>query len=135
MDKTNNILLFDGVCNLCNKLVLFVIKRDKNNKIKFASLQSEAGRKILLSNNFCTNNLSSFVFIKQNRVLIKSTAALNLSKEIGGIWQLLYVFIIVPKFIRDLVYDIVAKNRYSWFGKQNECMVPTKELMNKFLVD
>lgn len=133
MNKTYNILLFDGVCNLCNRLVLFVIKRDKNNNIKFASLQSSAGQNLLSANNFSTDILDSFVYVKQNKVLMKSTAALNLAKDIGGFYKIFYAFIIVPTFIRDFVYDIVAKNRYQWFGKKNECMIPTEELMNKFL--
>ena len=133
MNNTPNILLFDGVCNLCNGFVKFVIKRDKKNIIKFASLQSDAGQKILLQHHLPVSEFQSFVYIANNKVLLKSTAALTLMKDIGGGWQLMYGFIIVPKFIRDYVYSIVAKNRYKWFGKQNNCMIPTKELMSKFL--
>ena len=133
MNKIHNILLFDGVCNLCNGFVQFVIKRDKNDKIKFASLQSEIGQKLLLQHQLPLNQFQSFVYIKNNKFILKSTAALTLMKDIGGIWQLFYAFIIVPKCIRDYVYSFVAKNRYKWFGKQNACMIPTKELMNKFL--
>lgn len=133
MSKIHNILLFDGACNLCNGFVKFVIKRDKKNIIKFASLQSDAGQKILLQYDLPVTEFQSFVYVANNRVLLQSTAALTLLKDIGGLWQLLYAFIIVPKFIRDYVYSIVATNRYKWFGKQNTCMVPTKELMNKFL--
>lgn len=125
--------MFDGACNLCNGFVKFVIKRDKKNIIKFASLQSDAGQKILLQYDLPVTEFQSFVYVANNRVLLQSTAALTLLKDIGGLWQLLYAFIIVPKFIRDYVYSIVATNRYKWFGKQNTCMVPTKELMNKFL--
>jgi predicted DCC family thiol-disulfide oxidoreductase YuxK len=133
LNKSHNILLFDGVCNLCNGFVQFVIKKDKADKIKFASLQSAAGQKLLLRHHLPTTQFQSFVYIKENKIFLKSTAALNLMKDIGGIWKLLYAFIIVPTFIRDFVYSIVAKNRYKWFGKQSSCIMPTKELMNKFL--
>jgi predicted DCC family thiol-disulfide oxidoreductase YuxK len=135
LKENNNILLFDGVCNLCNNAVQFVIKRDKNAVTKFASLQSAIGQKILLQHQLSNTEFDSFVYIKNNVVLLKSTAALHLMKDIGGVWKLLYAFIIVPKFIRNFVYDIVAKNRYKWFGKKDVCMIPTVELQQRFLVN
>ena len=133
MNNTQNILLFDGVCNLCNGAVLFVIKRDKKEQIKFASLQSEVGKELLTQYNLPLNEFDSFIYIKNNQILLKSAAALTLMKDIGGVWQLLYAFIIVPKFIRDFVYGVVAKNRYKWFGKQDVCMMPDKKLHSRFL--
>jgi predicted DCC family thiol-disulfide oxidoreductase YuxK len=115
--------------------VQFVIKRDKNAVTKFASLQSAIGQKILLQHQLSNTEFDSFVYIKNNVVFLKSTAALHLMKDIGGVWKLLYAFIIVPKFIRNFVYDIVAKNRYKWFGKKDVCMIPTVELQQRFLVN
>ena len=125
--------MFDGICNLCNGAVQFVVKRDKKEQIKFASLQSEVGKQLLTRHNLPLNEFESFVYIKNNQILLKSTAALTLMKDIGGVWQLLYIFIIVPKFIRDFIYSVVAKNRYKWFGKKEVCMMPNKKLHHRFL--
>lgn len=133
MNEINNILLFDGVCNLCNNAVQFVIKRDRNAVIKFASLQSTIGQKLLLEHQLSNTQFDSFVYIKNNKILLKSTAALHLMKDIGGIWTLLYAFIIVPTFIRNFVYDIVAKNRYKWFGQKETCIIPNEKWSKRFL--
>ena len=133
MNNTQNILLFDGVCNLCNGFVQFVIKCDKKEKVKFASLQSEVGKQLLIKHNLPQEEFKSFVYIKNNQVLLKSTAALTLMKDMEGFWQLLYIFIIVPKFIRDFIYSVVAKNRYKWFGKKDVCMIPNEKLHHRFL--
>jgi len=128
-----SIILFDGVCNLCNRAVQFVIKRDKRNQFLFASLQSEEGKKILADNNFHDNKMNSFLVVENDRVYDRSTAVLRVSKKLKGLWPMLYGFIIVPKFIRDGVYGFIARNRYQWFGKKDECMIPTQELRAKFL--
>ncbi len=133
LNNTHNILLFDGICNLCNGVVQFVIKCDKKEKVKFASLQSEAGKQLLIKYNLPAEDYQSFVYIKNGQFLLKSTAALTLMKDIGGGWQLLYFFIIIPKFIRDFIYSVVAKNRYKWFGKKGVCMIPNKKLHHRFL--
>ncbi len=133
MQESNNILLFDGVCNLCNSTVKFVIRQDKNALIKFASLQSSFGQKILLEHQLSNSRFDSFIYVKKDGILLKSTAALNLMKDIGGVWTLLYAFIIIPRFIRDFVYDMIAKNRYRWFGKQQTCMIPSAEIKARFL--
>lgn len=125
--------MFDGVCNLCNRWVNFVIRNDKKKVVLFDSLQSQAGHKILLQHNLSTSNFESLVYIKNNKALLKSTAVLYLMKDIGGIWKIFFVFIIVPKFLRDFVYMIVAKNRYRCFGKKNTCMLPTSDLADRFL--
>jgi len=129
----HSIILFDGVCNLCNGAVQFVIKRDKRNQFLFASLQSEEGKKILREHHLPTNKLYSFILVEDGKVYDRSTAALKVVKKLDGFWHFFYGFIIVPKFIRDGVYNFIAKNRYQWFDKKNECMIPTPELKAKFL--
>jgi predicted DCC family thiol-disulfide oxidoreductase YuxK len=129
----HSIILFDGVCNLCNGAVQFVIKRDDKNRFLFASLQSEEGKQILEDHNFPMNKMDSFFLVENGKVYDKSTAALKVLKKLSGLWSLLYGFIIVPKFIRDGVYNWIAKNRYQWFGQKDECMIPTPELRVKFL--
>ena len=129
----NPIILFDGVCNFCNSSVNFVIDRDKKSVIKFAALQSEAGQQLLQQFNLSTSEFNSFIFIEAGTVYTASTAALKVSKYLTALWPLLYGFIIVPKFIRDGVYNWIAKNRYKWFGKKDQCMIPTPEVRNRFL--
>lgn len=129
----HSIILFDGVCNLCNGAVQFVIKHDNKNQFLFASLQSEEGKHILEDYNFPTNEMDSFLLVENGKVYVRSTAALKVLKRLSGLWSLLYGFIIVPKFIRDSVYNWIVKNRYQWFGRKDECMIPTPELKAKFL--
>ncbi len=133
--STGGIILFDGVCNLCNGAVKFVIKRDKKNYFKFASLQSEAGKQILHAYHLPADASDSFLLVENKKIFNRSTAALRVVKHLKSLWPLLYCFIIVPKFIRDGVYNFVAGNRYQWFGKTNECMLPTPELQSKFLIN
>jgi predicted DCC family thiol-disulfide oxidoreductase YuxK len=127
------IILFDGVCNLCNTSVQFVIEHDPTAIFRFASLQSDAGQAILAKNALNTEGLNSVILVENNVVYDRSTAALRIAKRLSGGVQLLAVFLIVPRFIRDFVYKIVAKNRYRWFGKQEVCWLPTKELKARFL--
>jgi predicted DCC family thiol-disulfide oxidoreductase YuxK len=129
----HSIILFDGVCNLCNRAVQFVIKRDNKNQFLFASLQSEEGKQILKENSFQTKKMDSFFLVENGKVYDRSTAALKVLKKLNGIWSFFYVFVLVPKFIRDSVYNFIAKNRYQWFGAKNKCMIPTPELKAKFL--
>ncbi len=127
------IVLFDGVCNLCNGAVQFIIRHDKNEKFLFASLQSEIGKRILSSHNLSRDDLKTFLLIEDERVYTKSTAALRVIKQLNGFISVLYTFNLIPKFIRDSIYDLVAKNRYNWFGKKDECMIPTPQLKARFL--
>ena len=127
------ILLFDGVCNLCNGFVQFMIKRDPNGKFKYASLQSDTARKLLSRFGLPKDDFDSFVLIKGDKYYLKSTAALQVLKELGGVWSLFYAFIVLPRSFRDFIYDGVAKNRYRIFGKRNECMIPTPDLERRFL--
>ncbi len=128
-----HILLFDGVCNLCNTIVQFTIKRDLKEKFKFASLQSESGQALLKKFGLPTDDFDSFVFIKGDKYFLKSSAGLHVLKELGGVWKLFYVFIIFPKPMRDLMYSIIAKSRYKIFGKRDTCIVQTQRLKQRFL--
>ncbi len=132
--SSQNIILFDGVCNLCNGAVNFVIDQDKKNHFQFASLQSEFGQRFLSENNLPLNDLKSFYYLKSGRAYSKSTAALYVMKDFGGAWLFLfYIGIICPKFLRDFIYEQVAHNRYTWFGKQSSCRMPSPELQKKFI--
>lgn len=135
MVKSNKykIVLFDGVCNLCNGAINYVIKRDKKNVFKFAALQSEIGKELTSKFNIDTSKVDSIILIDGDKHYDKSSAALYISKNISGAHPLLFGFMIIPKFIRDAAYDYVARNRYKWFGKKDNCMIPTKELKSKFL--
>lgn len=132
IEKTK-IILFDGVCNLCNDAINFIIKKDKKDRFRFAAIQSEVGIKLIAKYEINTAIVDSIILIENEKVYIKSTAALRIAKGLKGAYPLFYGGIILPKFIRNWVYDTVAKNRYKWFGKQDSCMIPTPELLRKFL--
>ena len=127
------ILLFDGFCNLCNGVVKFVIKSDKKNKFKFASLQSGSGQTLLKRFDLPANNFESFVLISGDHYFIKSSAVLQVMKELGGFWKLFYFLIILPRPLRDFVYKIIANNRYKIFGKRESCSVPDSDMIHRFL--
>lgn len=131
--STQPIILFDGVCNFCNGAVNFTIKRDKNKIIKFAPLQSEAGRQLTTQYGLLENDMRSFLFIENGKIYNRSTAALRVCRYLKGLWPLMYGFIIVPAFIRNAVYDFIARNRYKWFGQKDECMIPTADVRGRFL--
>lgn len=133
MQSQKDILLFDGVCNLCSNAVQFVIKRDKKDQFKFAPLQSEEGKILLEKRGYSSKSLSSFVLIRGKKVYDMSSASLEVCRSLGGFWKIFYAFIIIPKSFRDFIYKLIATNRYKWFGKSNACMVPTPELKSKFL--
>jgi predicted DCC family thiol-disulfide oxidoreductase YuxK len=113
--------------------VQFVLKHDKQKIFRFASLQSKAGQTLLKKYNLSETNYNSFVLIKDGKPYLKSTAALIVAKDLKGLIKILYAFIIVPAFIRNAVYNVIAKNRYKWFGKKESCMMPTVDLQNRFL--
>lgn len=129
------VILFDGVCNFCNSAVNFAIKRDEKSLLKFAPLQSDEAKKLLASYNLSDQEMSSFVFIENKKSYTRSTAALRVCRHLNNLWPLMYGFIIVPKFIRDEIYNWIARNRYRWFGKKEICMVPTPEVRSRFLND
>ena len=127
------IILFDGVCNLCNSSVQYVIKHDPNARFTFASLQGKTGQELLKKHGLSDNELNSFVLIINDKVFTRSAAALTVAKQLSGVTKMLYGFMIIPPFIRDGVYNFIAKNRYKWFGKKDSCMIPTPELSSRFL--
>ena len=127
------IILFDGVCNFCNAMVNFIISQDKKNIFLFAALQSDAGQKLLDEHKIDWKASDSFVVIQNDKTYLKSDAALKLYSKLPWYWKWSQTFWIVPKFIRDWVYNVIARNRYRWFGKKEQCMIPTKEMKEKFL--
>ena len=130
---TNPVIFFDGVCNLCNSSVQFVIKRDPKANFRFASLQSDLAKQLLPKGLSEDDNLQSIVMLSGDTIYTRSTAALRVAKKLGGLWPVLYSFMLIPKFLRDAVYDFIARNRYKWFGKKDECMIPTPEMKERFL--
>jgi predicted DCC family thiol-disulfide oxidoreductase YuxK len=129
----NPLILFDGICNLCNKSVQFIIKRDKKKEFVFASLQGKTGQDVLQRFGLPPTDHQSFLLVENEKLYSRSSAVLKVAKHLGGGWKLLYAFIIIPTFIRDPIYNFIARNRYKWFGKKEECMIPTKELKERFL--
>lgn len=128
------LILFDGVCNLCNSSVQYVIKHDKKNMFMFTALQSEAGQQIIKEYKIDTNKTDSILlYTPEQGVVSKSTAALKIAYHLGFPQNLMTVFFIIPPFIRNWVYDYIAKNRYKWYGKKESCWIPTPELKSKFL--
>jgi predicted DCC family thiol-disulfide oxidoreductase YuxK len=128
------VILFDGVCNLCNGFVQFVINHDAGGHFRFTSLQSEAGQKLLAHYGAAvTATPETVVLIEQGQLFTHSTAVLRILRGLGGAWQLLYVGIILPRALRDAIYRFVARHRYQWFGQQDACMLPTPELAQRFL--
>lgn len=127
------VILFDGVCNFCNTSINFVIKHDKKNYFRFAPLQSETGKQLLQQFEAGELPLDSIVLIENNKLYKQSTAILKIAKQLGGAYPLIYGFVILPRFLRDALYKYVAKNRYKWFGKKDSCMIPTKEIREKFI--
>ena len=134
MKTSHKILLFDGVCNLCNGAIQFIIKRDKEDVFRFAPLQSKIGQKLIMERHIDTERMDSFILIEPGvAYYIKSDAALEVGKQLWGFRTLSVLLSGIPRRIRDIVYDFVARNRYQWYGKRKECMVPTPELRAKFL--
>ncbi|MBX2916140.1 MAG: DUF393 domain-containing protein [Cyclobacteriaceae bacterium] len=127
------VILFDGVCNLCNSSVQFIIRRDPLARFRFAALQSNYGKDKMQHFGLDNSQLNSILLLEKNRVFQKSTAALKIARHLSGAWPLLYGFIIIPPFIRNWAYDWVARNRYKWFGQQETCMIPTTELRSRFV--
>lgn len=127
------VVLFDGVCNLCNASVDFILERDSKSIFRFASLQSEAGQELLRRFRLPTEEHRSLVLVEGDRFFTRSSAALLIARRLDGFWPLLYAFIVVPRFLRDAVYDLFARNRYRWFGRRDTCRVPAPEERGRFL--
>jgi predicted DCC family thiol-disulfide oxidoreductase YuxK len=130
--KMTAIILFDGVCNLCNSSVQFIIKRDPQVYFYFASLQSEYGKQYI-SKFELDSNLDSIILIENGKAYVQSTAALRVCKQLSSPWKLLAISLIIPVPIRNLLYKFIAKNRYKWFGKREMCMIPTPAQRKRFL--
>jgi predicted DCC family thiol-disulfide oxidoreductase YuxK len=126
-------ILFDGVCNLCNGFVQWVIRRDPHAKFRFGALQSAAAQDLLAGRDVRPMDLGTVLYVRNGKVLERSGAVLHILKDIGGPWGLMFAFIIVPPFLRDAVYRWVARNRYKWFGQRESCMLPTPELKARFI--
>jgi predicted DCC family thiol-disulfide oxidoreductase YuxK len=132
--QSSSIIFFDGVCNFCNASVHFIIRHDRTGAFRFAPLQSNIGRQVL-SRFPELQRVESIVLVEGGRCYIESSAVLRIAKQLDGFWKAIYVLKIVPRPLRDAVYRMIAKNRYRWFGKQEACMVPTKEIRERFLND
>ena len=134
LPPNKKIILFDGVCNLCNSAVQFVIKHDKKDVFRFVALQSELGKEILAHIGIDTKNIDSIVLYEPGvAYYYKSSAAIQIARNLGGFWHFGTVFRIIPTGISNQLYDYIAKNRYKWYGKKESCMIPTPELKIKFL--
>jgi predicted DCC family thiol-disulfide oxidoreductase YuxK len=133
MNPNDHIVLFDGVCNLCNRSVQFVIKHDKHKLYKFASLQSEAGRQLLIKGGLDPNSINSIILIYKGKYYNRSTAALKLLTSLNWHWKFFNVFLLIPTSFRDYIYNTIAKNRYRWFGKRKECYLPNLSIIDRFL--
>ncbi|NQV21927.1 MAG: DUF393 domain-containing protein [Rhodospirillales bacterium] len=127
------VMLFDGVCYLCRDSVQFVLRRDPDAKVDFAPLQSDYGRDVLRRHGLPEGSLQSVVLVQDGEVYTKSTAALRIARELSGGWPLLYLFMVVPRFLRDGVYDFIGNRRYRWFGKMDACWIPDQDVSNRFL--
>ncbi|MDT0558821.1 DCC1-like thiol-disulfide oxidoreductase family protein [Ichthyenterobacterium sp. W332] len=134
LPKNKQLILFDGVCNLCNSSVIYVIKHDKKDLFRFAPLQSKVGKAVIAKYNIDTSKTDSILLYSEEFGLkIKSSAAIAIVSKLGFPRNLIVIFRILPTFIRNWFYDFIAKNRYKWYGKKDACMIPTPELKNKFL--
>lgn len=128
------IILFDGVCNLCNSSVQYVIQRDKKDEFRFVALQSELGQKIIKHIGITNSNIDSIVlYLPGIAYYYKSSAVIEIAKSLQGFFNYGMLFRLLPNALRDVVYDYIARNRYKWYGKKESCMIPTPELKSKFL--
>ena len=128
-----SIVLFDGVCNFCNRAVNFIIRRDHGRRFRFAPLQSEMGLELRAKYGI-REDVDSIVLIEDDKAYLHSTAALRIARGLGGILSLAYAFIVVPAFIRDFMYRTFARYRYAMFGRKDVCMMPTPDVCERFLV-
>ena len=134
LPKGVKIILFDGVCNLCNSTIQFIIKHDKKRQFRFTSLQSDLGKQLLKERNINPVKIDSIILIEPNIAYYhKSTAALEIAKGLNGAYPLMSIFLIIPISLRDWVYDYIAENRYKWFGKNESCLLPSKEEEELFI--
>ncbi len=133
MKDGKSIILFDGVCTLCNASIDFVMKRDRTNRFLVGALQEPISKKLLSDFQVDPAYLDSLVLVEKGKIYFRSTAALRIAKRLSGAWPLFYLFIVIPTFVRDPIYDWIGKNRYRWFGMKSTCRIPSAEERNKFL--
>lgn len=133
MTQTKSIVFFDGVCNLCNASIDFIIQKDSKNQFLVGALQDSFSKAILSVHKVDEDYLDSLVLLEEDQIYYKSTAALKIARKLSGIWPIFYPLIYLPTWLRDPVYDFIGKNRYRWFGKKNTCRIPTPEEKAKFL--
>jgi predicted DCC family thiol-disulfide oxidoreductase YuxK len=129
----DNLILFDGVCNLCTKSVQFIIRHDRREKFTFLSMQSDLGRKIYHAAGLRPEESQTFVLVTKQRTLIRSEAVIEIATSFGGFWRIFAFFKILPPGLRDGLYSFVARRRYKWFGRRDSCMVPSEEVRKRFL--
>ncbi len=129
----DNLLLFDGVCHLCDGSVRFIMRHDLEGKIKFAPIQSLLGRELYIQNDLDPAAPSAFLFITPQTAFKASDAALEIARQLGGVWKLALIFKPLPRVLRDAVYFFIARHRYDWFGKEEACMMPTPELRDRMV--
>ena len=130
----NPIVLFDGLCNLCEWSVQWILKKDSKNLFRFAALQSSTGKSLLKKFGLSLDDMNTVVLVDKERFYTKSSAGLQIARKLGGIYSLLFIFILIPGFLRNRIYDWIARNRYRWFGKKESCLIPNKEILDKFLL-
>ena len=129
----SSLIIFDGVCNLCNTLVKFIIARDPEGRFQFAPLQSESGRRVLRERGVGEPYPDAIILVESRQIYVRSTAALRIARQLRPPWPLAYGLIVVPRAVRDWAYDLIANRRYRWFGRRQTCMIPTAELRARFL--
>jgi predicted DCC family thiol-disulfide oxidoreductase YuxK len=127
------VVLFDGVCNFCDATINFLIRQDPRAVLRFAPLQEPAGQRLLQQLNLPTNTFDTFLLLDAGRVYARSTAGLRVLRRLGGLWAGLYGFMLVPAFVRDGVYQLIARNRYRWFGRKDACMIPDAGVRGRFV--
>lgn len=130
---TAPLVLFDGVCNFCDRSVQFIIRHDRRGFFRFAALQSEVGQAVLARHQLPQQEFDTFILLYKGKIYKRSGAALRVVRHLDGLWPALYAFIIVPPFIRDFFYQLISRNRYRWFGKKDQCMIPTPDIRSRFV--
>ncbi|NVJ86264.1 MAG: DUF393 domain-containing protein [Algoriphagus sp.] len=133
MNESKSVIFFDGVCNLCNRSIDFILQRDKKNQFLVGALQDEFSKKVLSNYSVKPDYLDSLVLLEKGKIFYRSTAALKIAKQLSGLWPLFYGFVVLPSWLRDPIYDWIGRNRYRWFGKKSTCRIPTPEERAKFL--
>jgi len=127
------VVYFDGICNFCNGVINFIMRNDRNDYFRYTPLQSESGQKFLREHQFPTQRLDTFYLAENGKIYSHSAAVLRIVKHLGWKYSWMHGFIIVPAFFRDFFYEVISKNRYRWFGRKDQCMIPTSEERSKFL--